>query len=190
MKAKTNRCWWFCLLAIISCPFFVRAGEIGSGPAALDDAFAKLEHYDWGQSRESLNPVDEAIRASQGDPSRRDQLEARLAAVLSSGAARAAKQMACQKLSVIGSAHSVPVLATLLPNPELSHAARMALERIRVPQATEALLSALPKVEGKLKVGIINSLGNLEEPKAVSFLNNLLTSPDADLASAAASALG
>ena len=71
--------------------------------------------------------------ATHGDAAARKELETRLAAVLDSGGSRAAKDYVCRKLMMIGTAESVPALAALLPDKDLSHMARYALERIPGP---------------------------------------------------------
>ncbi|MHC4665603.1 MAG: HEAT repeat domain-containing protein, partial [Planctomycetota bacterium] len=68
--------------------------------------------------------------------------------------------------------------------------ARYALERIPDPAADKALRGALGKTSGKVKVGIINSLGERGDRKAVKQLTRLLTDPDKEAAEAAFSALG
>ena len=79
--------------------------------------------------------------------------------VLKSDAKYAGKQYACRELSIIGTEQSVPVLAGMLTNQEYSDMARYALERIPGEAVDKALLAALPKAEGKAKIGIVNSLG-------------------------------
>src|SRR5215217_627057 len=53
-----------------------------------------------------------------------------LVAVLQSNAARKEKVDACRQLAVIGTKDSVLALGALLPDDDLSHMARYALERI------------------------------------------------------------
>ncbi len=79
--------------------------------------------------------------------------------MLKTGVSRDAKDFVCRKLMMIGTAASVPALAALLPEKDLSHMARYALERIPAPEAAQALRDALPKLSGPLKVGVIGSLG-------------------------------
>jgi HEAT repeat protein len=187
---KRTLCQWFGILAVAVAATYVRAGDSPPPPAELDRAFARLETYDWGQSRQELGALDQAIRASVGDAAARQQLENRLAAVLATSAPVAAKDFVCQRLGLIGAGPSVPALAALLPDPQLSHAARMALESIHGPTARQALRDALSKVEGQLKIGVINSLGNLEDAAAADALAGLLKETDTNICSAAAVALG
>lgn len=158
--------------------------------AALDKAFEKLGTFNWGDDRKALAPIDDAVVATHGDAEARKALETRLAAVLGSATPRAAKDFACRALTIIGTAESTPALAALLPNPELSHMARYALERIPAPEAAAALRDALPKVQGKLKIGVAGSLGVRRDAEAVGRLAELLCDEDADVAAAAAAALG
>jgi hypothetical protein len=156
----------------------------------LDTAFDALKEYDWGADRSVLNPIDEAVVATHGDAAARQELENRLAAVLNTDVSRDAKDFVCRKLMVIGTASSVPALAALLPEHEHSHMARYALERIPAAEAAQALRDALPKVAGALKVGVIASLGVRQDEASVSALAGLLGDADAEVASAAAYALG
>ena len=158
--------------------------------AALDKAFAALPKHDWGKTREALNAVDAAIVASHGDAAVRKDLEARLVAVLKGEATRAAKQFVCRKLAIIGTAASVDALATLLTDKDLSHMGRYALERMPAPGASEALRKAVGKVDGKLKVGMINSLGARRDAECAAAMIGLLKDADKGIATAAAAALG
>ena len=172
------------------------AGLASSGHAAavdtakLDQAFAALKTYDWGKDRAGLNAIDEAIVATHGDAAARKDLEVRLVEVLKSDAPRAAKDFACRKLSVIGTAACVPAVAGLLTDADLSHMARYVLERLPEESAVAAMRSALPKTSGKVRIGIINSLGVRADKGASPALVALLKDGDPETVGAAAAALG
>ncbi len=155
----------------------------------LDDAFAALAAFDWGKDAAPLAAIDAATIATRGDAALRADLEKRLGAVLSSSASRAAKDYACRKLSIIGTAASVPVAAALLSDADNSHMARYALQRIGGPEARSALRRALETVKGDLALGMISSLADLADAGSVPQLAKLLTA-DGPLALAAARALG
>ncbi|MHB0959119.1 MAG: HEAT repeat domain-containing protein [Pirellulaceae bacterium] len=159
-------------------------------PALLDEAFEALKTYDWGADRKALNPLDEAVHATHDDPEARKHLEARLAAVLQTDVSRDAKDVVCRLLMSVGTAASVPTLAALLASEELSHMARYALERIPAPEAAEAMRTALSELSGKLKVGVIGSLGVRRDADSVPLLAKLLSDADPLVACAAACALG
>ncbi len=118
------------------------------------------------------------------------QTEAQLDAVLQSDASPAQKDAACASLKMIGTEQSIPALAALLTDPQLSHSARYALEAMSSPQAGQALLEALNKTTGSNQLGIINSLAARRETSAAPQLSALLSSPDESVAVAVAQALG
>ncbi len=161
-----------------------------SADEAVDKAFDAMKTYDWGQDRNVLKPIDDAVAASHDDADAQKALASRLAAVLGTDVSTAAKDYACRKLSLIGSADSVPALAALLGDEKLSHMARYALERMPAPEAVKAMRDALAKVSGKTKVGVINSLGVRRDAESTGALSGLLKDSDADVAGAAAAALG
>lgn len=97
---------------------------------------------------------------------------------------------ACRELAVAGSKKSVPVLAGLLDNAELSHMARYALETIPDPSVDEALREAAGKLEGDLLAGVIGSIGVRRDAGAVDLLAKHLDSGNGTVARAAARALG
>lgn len=157
---------------------------------AVDEAFETLTSYDWGDDRDALKPIDNAVVAVHGDAKATAALADRLTKVLETDAPRAAKDYACRKLSMIGSAECVPTVAKLLDDKELSHMGRYVLERIPAPEAVAAIRDALPKVDGELKIGMISSLGVRRDEKATGALKDLLTDENEQVAAAAAAALG
>jgi HEAT repeat protein len=156
----------------------------------LDQAFDALKSYDWGVDPKVLKPIDDAVVATHGDADARKDLETRLAAVLKAEVPRDAKDYVCRKLRIIGTAASVPTLATLLPQKEHSHMARYALELMPAPEAGKALRDALPNVSAELQVGVISSLGDRGDAESVGPLSALLSAADTAVARAAAFALG
>ena len=158
-------------------------------PASLDKPLDVLKVFDWGGDASAFQPIDAAVVAAHDDPAARADLEKRLAALLGEGTSRAAKEYICRKLSLIGTAASVPSLAALLPEKDHSHMARFALERIKAAEAAEALRKALGSLQGDLKIGMISSLAGRGDAAAVPLLAALLAG-DSRTAVAAADALG
>ena len=156
----------------------------------LDKAVEALKSFDWGKSFNDLQPITDAVVATHGDAAARKKLEDQLAAALKSDVSRSSKDFICRQLMVVGTSSCVPALAALLPNKDLSHMARYALERIPAPQAGKALRDALPKLSGELKVGVISSLGVRQDEQSVPALAELLGYAEAAIARAAAIALG
>jgi HEAT repeat protein len=162
--------------------------------AALDKAFETLKTFNWGADiktfHEMLGAIEDAVPASHADTAARTDLETRLAAVLGGGASRAAKDYACRKLTIIGTAAAVPALAALLTDKELSHPARYALERIPAAEAAKALRAGLAKTSGAEKAGVAGSLGARRDAESIGDLAALLGDSDAAVALAVATALG
>ena len=113
-----------------------------------------------------------------------------LIAVLQSDAAKGDKAITCKRLAIYGSEQSIPSLAPLLGDKELSSWARIAIEAIPGPAADAALRDATDKLEGRLLVGVINSIGVRRDAKAVNALVLKLGDANADVASASAASLG
>ena len=166
----------------------------GTNMAELQEISAslleKVKTYDWGQSRLPLTEVSELIKKAQGDKSQLAKIEKDLLMVLDSGAKRAGKQFVCRQLSIIGTGQSVSTLAKMLTGEETSDMARYALERIPGSAVDEALRGALRKAKGNVKIGIINSLGQRRDKKAVGNLSKILGRKNQEAATAAAAALG
>jgi HEAT repeat protein len=156
----------------------------------IEKSIAALASFDWGADLGPLQPIDDAIVASHGDAAARAELEKTLVAELAKDHSRDAKDYVCRKLMAIGSAASVPTLAAMLGDANMSHMARYALERIPGAEAGQALRDALAKVAPELQVGVISSLGARQEDAGVEALAGQLSSSNAAVAKAAASALG
>lgn len=118
------------------------------------------------------------------------ETETALIAVLGSDASPAEKAIACKKLAIVGSSEAVPDLAKLLSDPQLSSWARIALEAMPGKDADKALRDAADSLDGKLLVGMINSIGVRRDAIAVDALTKRLQDKDEEVASAAAVALG
>jgi HEAT repeat protein len=159
-------------------------------PETLAQAFEALKTYDWGAERSALNPLDEAVVATRDNGEARQALETRLAAMLATNVSRDAKDVICRWLMIIGTGASVGTLAAMLADEQLAHMARYALERIPAPEAAQALRDAMAKLTGKLRVGVIGSLGVRRDADSVPALAGLLGDADLAVACAAAYALG
>ena len=116
--------------------------------------------------------------------------EQELIALLRSEAPAADKAMACKHLAIHGSSAAVPDLAKLLPDEQFSSWARIALEAIPGPEADAALRTASESLEGRLLVGMINSIGVRRDAGSVEALAKRLQDKDTEVVTAAAVALG
>lgn len=130
-----------------------------------------------------------AARAADAPKASTDK-EKELIGVLASDAPKPEKALACKRLAVYGSSAAVGELAKLLSDEELASWARIALEAIPGEAADEALRKAQDGLQGKLLVGVINSIGVRRDAKAAEQLAKRLQDKDAEVASSAAAALG
>ena len=125
----------------------------------------------------------------QAAPSR----EPELLAVIRSETPEAEKAVAFKGLAVHGSPACVADVATYLANERLSSWARIALEAIPGDEASAALRAAAAPgtaLASRQLVGVINSLGVRRDVAAVPLLVARLGDGDANVAEAAAAALG
>ena len=111
-------------------------------------------------------------------------------AILPSDAPAADKALACKRLAIDGSSAAVADLAKLLPDAQLNSWARIALEAIPGAEADAALRKAAESLDGLLLVGTLNSIGVRRDAGSVEVLSQRLKHQDAEVASAAAVALG
>ena len=158
--------------------------------SSLDEVLADISTYEYGQSRVPLTQLTDIIGDVQKSPEELKRIEKRLLEFMRSDATLAAKQFICRKLSIIGTKASVPTLAKMLGNEETSDMACYALERIPSSAVDRALRGALGKTKGKVKVGIINSLGQRRDSKSVPALSTLIYDSNIAVAAAAVTALG
>jgi type 1 glutamine amidotransferase/HEAT repeat protein len=166
-----------------------------------DAAFKAIANYASGQDAKTTNDIEQLViaaasRTDAGAAAARDELATRIADTLASDATPAAKIFLCRQILPFASEKHVPVLASLLvaqpgtPGAEVADAARGVLEVIPGPAADEALLDALSKTSGSVKLGIIESLGFRRTSRATGALIPLLGSSDTTMAEAVAAALG
>jgi len=168
-------------------------GTVGITPSAqkrLDDLLPKIVTYNYGRSRKPLTKLSNIVRNAYDSPEELKLIETYLLKLLQSNVTPACKQFICRKLSIIGTEEAVPTLAKMLTDPKTSDMARYALERIPGSAVDKALRDALGKTRGRVKVGIINSLGERGDKQAVWQISKLLGDTDKEIAFAAISAMG
>lgn len=185
------------IIAVITVIFYVgceiaKTQKETPAPAAsstFSELLGKIKTYDFNQSRADLVKISDMIRDASGKGEMK-AMEKQLDEFLKSDASYAAKDFVCRELSVVGTEASVPALASMLTDEKVSDIARYALERIQGPAADDALRNALPKAKGKVKVGIINTLGVRGDKKAIDALGKLSGDSNETVAVAAVAALG
>ncbi|MEN6574984.1 MAG: HEAT repeat domain-containing protein [Phycisphaerales bacterium] len=137
-----------------------------------------------------LTTVSPTIATAADSQASQQERELKLISVLQSDAPPAEKAITCKRLAVYGTENAVPALASLLTDEHLTSWARIALEVIPGPAADAALRDAMGKVQGRVLIGVINSIGVRRDAGAVGLLAEKLKDSDVGVASAAAVALG
>lgn len=145
-----------------------------------------------GQNRGELQRMTDEQLAST--PHKSEEImgmaSAELVAILNDpDATEFAKAKACQRLAVVGDAGAVPALAGLLSDARLAHYARTALEPMPPGAADQALREALATLDGRLLVGVINSIGVRRDPMALTALAPLRQGDDQAVTQAATAAI-
>jgi HEAT repeat protein len=172
---------------LIACLLGLVAAAAPAAEPSFEQAMKDLPTYEFGQSRAHLTAIHHALRGAA--PAARARMCAQLAKVLDSGATEAAKRWVCRQLSIFGTKAQVPALAPLLLDEKLSDMGRYALQRIEDPSALAAMRDALPKAKPGQKIGLINSLGERADEKALDAIIACLGAGDEPVAVAAARAL-
>lgn len=171
----------------------VQGGLVAPASAAdpsLDAAFQALVHLQQGQDLGIFGPIEQVILHAHSDARVRTDIERRLIGVLQQDATGLAKQYVCRQLALVGSDASIPILANMLSNAQLSSMARYALEGIDSAAAKASLRAAIKVTNGRQLVGVVISLGRLADADAVAAISALLAQQDPELREAALTALG
>ena len=155
----------------------------------LDQSFELLKEFKIGTDSTGLIPIERAVMEVHGNESARAALEKRLIPYLGSSYSSVTRSFACRQLVLIGSAASVPAVAPLVLDEELSVWARNVLEHIPGPEAEKALRDALGQAKGRTRIGVINSVAARRDAAGTPLLVKIL-GEDPDSAAAAAKALG
>jgi HEAT repeat protein len=134
--------------------------------------------------------ANQAPAAAAGGEEASVDKQRKLIRLLQSDAPPQDKAITCKQLAIYGTEEAVPALALLLSDESLASWARIALEVIPGPAADESLRQAMDKLQGALLIGVINSIASRRDAKAIPGLLEKLENADADVASAAAVALG
>ena len=181
----------FTLIALLGLPLApLAAGE--PTPAAL-------ESLTYSGDQSALEALDRDLREAGRDARKLAVLEERLIALLRrTEPTFAARQAACQRLAlVLAGAPAGPfrpatarTLAGMLSEERDTDLARQVLEQVPGAAAERLLLDALPKTSGRLRLGLIDSLGRRRDAGAATALAALLKDNDLATVKAAATALG
>jgi type 1 glutamine amidotransferase/HEAT repeat protein len=158
---------------------------------SVEKYLSDAKNYQWGQSRASLTMLSDFIRWAIDYPEVVKRTEGYLIDFLKDNkASLPGKQFICRQLSLIGTDKSVPTLAKMLQKEETADMALYALERIPGSTVDNELLKAAKKSSGRIKIGLINSLGVRQVSTATSDLTKWIYDKDEDVGRASVAALG
>jgi HEAT repeat protein len=157
---------------------------------SLEAILEKLAHHRYNQDNDTVLELQAYIRVHRQTPEGRTHCEKLLLELLQGEATEDGKWEACRQLRSLGSDASVPVLKKMLTPEETSEMARYALEKIPGTAADRAILGALGSSSGKIRLGLISSLGHRSSRQAVAGLARIAGEPDEEAAVAAVTALG
>jgi HEAT repeat protein len=175
------------LICLVVATAPTRAAEDKSKPAP--DAWEQVSKFKFGDDEKVLIAAAAEVQKASTNPAAKKEAEAKLVGLLETGTPDA-KRFVCRQLWIVGTAQSVPALAKMLPDEQLSDAARYGLERMQDPAAGAALREAAGKVKGKQLVGVLDSIGGRRDPEAVAIVAPRLGDSDPAVGAAAAWALG
>jgi len=163
-----------------------------SAPAplpTLEQSFELLKEFKVGTDSTVLIPIERAVVEVHGNEAARAALEKRLVAYLGSTYPAVTRSFVCRQLVLIASTASVPAVAPLVLDEELSVHARNVLEHIPGPESEKALRDALGQAKGRTRIGVINSVAARRDAASTPALVKIL-GEDPESAAAAAKALG
>lgn len=177
------------LPALLLC---VRAISAAGDPAEsrIDAMLADIARTDWGGDRAVLIAFSDTLRSFHGSPEKLAGIQNKMTRILLSPAPPAAKQYICQELGIMGDGKAIPALTALAKDSACFDMALSAIERIPGQEAEKSLLKLLSGKKGRMRVGIVNALGNRQTPGAIPSLKKLVPGEDPEAAVAAVTALG
>lgn len=151
---------------IILVSVVIYAQEVPDIKSSLD----YLKTYKFGMNREPLEPILNAIKTTQNNPQKQEQLSKQLVSVLPETSIDG-KRFIARQLLFIGTPSIVPDIAPLLKNSETIDIACRILEQIPGKEATQCLIEALKQTTSDDdKVFIINALSRRKDAQAIEVL--------------------
>ncbi len=156
---------------------------------SFGDVWEDIAGYEYG---DDPNPCEKAETLLQETPiNEYNKIEEKLIVVVASkDATQTGKSIACRFLQQVGTDRCIPAVSGLLRDEFLSDYARLVLERLKSEQADKAMRDALQKAPYKARVGILASLAERRDKKAVKSACKLAKSSDPAVAKAAIEAIG
>jgi len=159
------------------------------GAGDLTEIAAEAARFESGQPSTALRELDSLLARSSRDSGLSGQLESALVAMLAPESTLEAKLFACQRLSIMGTETSVPLLAELLRSEETVGMACLALANYPHRDADRILRQALTDLGGNARVQVIATLGSRRDRESSRALSRIARDVDPAEAEAAIVAL-
>ncbi|MBD3266004.1 hypothetical protein GF373_04990 [bacterium] len=183
------------LLHIVLGAVFVLFCVPGLGQAQIEQQefrpmdFAAIGQYDYEQSRKPLAIVEDNIRIANSQ--QKAMIEQQLIGLIESATATLpAKDFACRLLRRIGTEASIGALGDALENEDTFDMARFALEGMESKEVDALFRRILKRADGAYRLGMVSSIANRGDEKAVRLIARYLDEEDMALKEAAIQALG
>ncbi|NQT23902.1 HEAT repeat domain-containing protein [candidate division KSB1 bacterium] len=156
----------------------------------LNQALEGVAQYSSGPDRSALAVVDSVVVQVLDVPALKEQLEVRILQTLEGDILPAGLQFLTQKLGVVGSKKSLPLLDRLLRDDVTFDPALYALSMNPDHEVTQLLLNVFPKAGSDQKMAIVHELGFRRDKTALKALHKLLKDENPDLVLAVVRAVG
>ncbi|MBN2291355.1 MAG: HEAT repeat domain-containing protein, partial [Pirellulales bacterium] len=168
----------------------VALGCMATARAATDADWQALAAYQYGQDFKPLLDIERELIGAMNDAEKRQVCTQRLMTMLAdTKTTLPAKQFICYQLQVLGTSDQVPLLAKMLDDAKTAEMARTTLEKIRGEKSLAVLRDGLKKHDGKLLLGLINSVATRKDTASIDTLKELADGKNAEVVDAALRAL-
>jgi len=171
------------ILSFIVCAASVQAADMAQ-------VLADAARYESGASVEPLRAIEQAVRESVGDPTRKAEVERHLTQLLAPSATFEARRFACTQLAIVGGEDCLEPLAAMLKEPQTTGIACLALASNPSPKVNSILQQALARARDMARVQIIVTLGDRRDQESVRALIPLTRNADGPTAESAIASLG
>ncbi|MGC8846941.1 MAG: HEAT repeat domain-containing protein, partial [Candidatus Hydrogenedens sp.] len=184
---KNNYILMNIFLTLIFLTSIISAQEIPN----IKDALNYLQTYKFGMNREPLEPILEAVKTTQNNPAKQEQLSKQLVAILPKCSIDG-KRFLARQLVVIATPSAVPGIEPLLKDKETIDIGCRILEQIPGKEATQSLIQVLKQESTPEddKIALINSLGRRKDSLSIEVLSQYLENPSQKIQNSAVIALG
>jgi HEAT repeat protein len=161
---------WFGFALVLAGGLIAGTTAFGDQPKAGDipALVVAAAKYHSDQSLEPFRRLEELTR--DPSPEVRSKLEAGFIQLLGTNSTFEARRFACKQLGIIGSAKALPVLARMLKSDETAGIACLALTTYPHGKADNILRQAMAESRGKVRLQIIDTLGDRRDEKATKLL--------------------